>query len=220
MSVRKRERERESESIRSFVFVAQKLFGFERESGWPDLAKIHHFIEFSKSLAKNWEDIRYFVKVYPTLAIYLCPIGLIFNILIAQILKKTFLSLVTLSRGWDWKWENSFKRKLLAPFVLSFLLSFFIPFLSSVIFCPKILIESMSISQADFFYRPALANFFKGPLRPLFRLFLCFQTNITILTANKCEKMSIQYTVLGFEPTTFRKWVSSHNHLTRAPPLL
>ena len=134
---RERERERESESIRSVVFVAQKLFGFERESGWPDLAKIHHFIEFSKSLAKNWEDIRYFVKVYPTLAIYLCPIGLIFNILIAQILNKTFLSLVTLSRGWDWKWENSFKRKLLAPFVLSFLLSFFIPFLSSVIFCPE-----------------------------------------------------------------------------------
>ena len=25
-------------------------------------------------------------------------------------------------------------------------------------------------------------------------------------------KMSIQYTVLGFEPTTFRTWVSSHNH--------
>ena len=30
-----------------------------------------------------------------------------------------------------------------------------------------------------------------------------FQTNITIVTTNKCEKMSIQYTVLGFEPTTF-----------------
>ena len=25
-------------------------------------------------------------------------------------------------------------------------------------------------------------------------------------------KISIQYTVLGFEPTTFRTWVSSHNH--------
>ena len=32
--------------------------------------------------------------------------------------------------------------------------------------------------------------------------------------------MSIQYTVPGFEPTTFGTWVSSHNHLTRAPTLL
>ena len=38
---------------------------------------------------------------------------------------------------------------------------------------------------------------------PRFRLFSSFQTNITILTTNKCEKMSIQYAVLGFEPTTF-----------------
>ena len=29
--------------------------------------------------------------------------------------------------------------------------------------------------------------------------------------------MSIQYTVPGFESTTFGTWVSSHNHLTRAP---
>ena len=29
--------------------------------------------------------------------------------------------------------------------------------------------------------------------------------------------MSIQYTVLGFELTTFGTLVSSHNHLTRAP---
>ena len=39
--------------------------------------------------------------------------------------------------------------------------------------------------------------------RPLFIYFRLFQTNITIFTTNKCEKMSIQYTVLGFEPTTF-----------------
>ena len=31
-----------------------------------------------------------------------------------------------------------------------------------------------------------------------------FQTNITtFFTANICEKMSIQYTVLGFKPTAF-----------------
>ena len=29
--------------------------------------------------------------------------------------------------------------------------------------------------------------------------------------------MSIQYTVTGFEPTTFGMWVSSHNQETRAP---
>ena len=46
--------------------------------------------------------------------------------------------------------------------------------------------------------------FFKmGQPRPLFHLFSSFQTHITIFTTNKCEKMSIQYTVLGFEPTTF-----------------
>ena len=30
-----------------------------------------------------------------------------------------------------------------------------------------------------------------------------FSNNIKNFTTNKCEKMSIQYTVLGFEPTTF-----------------
>ena len=33
-------------------------------------------------------------------------------------------------------------------------------------------------------------------------------------------KMSIQYTVPGLELTTFGTWVSSHNHLTRAPALI
>ena len=36
-----------------------------------------------------------------------------------------------------------------------------------------------------------------------FVYFRSFQTNITIFTTNICEKMSIQYTVPGFEPTTF-----------------
>ena len=39
--------------------------------------------------------------------------------------------------------------------------------------------------------------------QPLSRFNLSFQTKNTILTTNKCEKMSIQYSVLGFEPTTF-----------------
>ena len=32
--------------------------------------------------------------------------------------------------------------------------------------------------------------------------------------------MSIQYKVLGFEPTTFKIWVPSHNHLTKADALV
>ena len=43
--------------------------------------------------------------------------------------------------------------------------------------------------------------FINGPSQPLFRLFSSFQRNI--FTTNKCEKMSIQYKVLGFEPITF-----------------
>ena len=34
-----------------------------------------------------------------------------------------------------------------------------------------------------------------GQPRPLFHLFLSFQTHITMFTTNKCEKMSIQYKV-------------------------
>ena len=55
--------------------------------------------------------------------------------------------------------------------------------------------------------------FFKkmGQPRPLIVYFRSFQAKIiTIFTT--CEKMSIQYTVLGFELTTFWTRVSSHNH--------
>ena len=44
-----------------------------------------------------------------------------------------------------------------------------------------------------------------------FRLVLSSLTNITYLATNKCDKMSIQYTVLGFELITFGTRVSSHN---------
>ena len=48
--------------------------------------------------------------------------------------------------------------------------------------------------------------FNNGQPRPLLSfIFGSFQTNInTIDATNKCEKMSIQYMVPGFEPTTFR----------------
>ena len=42
--------------------------------------------------------------------------------------------------------------------------------------------------------------------------FQSFQTNNTIFTTNQCWKMSIQYMVLGFEPTTSQAWVVTHNH--------
>ena len=51
-----------------------------------------------------------------------------------------------------------------------------------------------------------------GHPRPLYSLFSSFPTNITIFTTNKCEKISIHYMVLGFEPMTFGTLVSSHNH--------
>ena len=63
-----------------------------------------------------------------------------------------------------------------------------------------------------------LGTFLKiGPLLPLFRLFLSFSNKHCNFYNNKCAKMYIEYPVLGFEPTTFGKWVSSHNHLTTAP---
>ena len=58
-----------------------------------------------------------------------------------------------------------------------------------------------------------------GQPRPLFVYFRSFKTKITNFTTNLCEKMSIQYKVPGFEPTTFGMWVSSHNHKIRAPAL-
>ena len=39
---------------------------------------------------------------------------------------------------------------------------------------------------------------------PLFVYFWSSQTNITIFKTNLCDKMSIQYMVLGFEPMSFR----------------
>ena len=40
------------------------------------------------------------------------------------------------------------------------------------------------------------SSFLKRAIPGLFLLFLSLQTNITICTTSKCEKMSIQYTVM------------------------
>ena len=48
------------------------------------------------------------------------------------------------------------------------------------------------------------ACFLKGPTPASFSfIFGLFKQTLQIFTTNICEKMSIQYTVLGFEPTTF-----------------
>ena len=54
-------------------------------------------------------------------------------------------------------------------------------------------------------YKISSLSFFKknGPTPASFNLFSSFQTHITIFTPNKCEKMSIQYTVPGFKLMTF-----------------
>ena len=63
--------------------------------------------------------------------------------------------------------------------------------------------------------RPWIDDFIlkMGHPRPLFVYFRSFSNKLQYnFTTNLCEKMSIQYTALGFEPTTLRMWVSSHNH--------
>ena len=51
-----------------------------------------------------------------------------------------------------------------------------------------------------------------GKPRPIFRLFSVFLNKQYNFTTNQGEKMSIQYTVLGFEPTTSQTRVVTHNH--------
>ena len=50
-----------------------------------------------------------------------------------------------------------------------------------------------------------------GQPRPLFNLFSFFQTHYNFYI-KKCVKTTNQYTVPGFELTTFGTWASSHNH--------
>ena len=61
--------------------------------------------------------------------------------------------------------------------------------------------------ESAFMNNPGSTIFYKkmGQPRPLFCLFSSFQTNNTILTSNKCEK--VQYLALGFELTTSRPGV-------------
>ena len=51
-----------------------------------------------------------------------------------------------------------------------------------------------------------------GPTPASFSFIFAFPNTYYNFTTNKFEKMSIQYTVPGFELTSFGTWVSSHNH--------
>ena len=60
--------------------------------------------------------------------------------------------------------------------------------------------------------------FNNGPTSASFCLLSSFQQIKNTFLQQINAKKSIQYTMLWFEPTIFRLRVSSHNHLTRAPP--
>ena len=73
-----------------------------------------------------------------------------------------------------------------------------------------------ALSDADFANTGVFTHIFINKLSwHLFNLFSSFQPNINFYF-KYMWKMSIQCTVLGLEPTTFRKWVHSHNHKTRS----
>ena len=75
-----------------------------------------------------------------------------------------------------------------------------------------VLVENDFLKSEKDFLAVVVVILKMGHPRPLFRLFSSFHTDITIFTTNICEKMNIQYMVLGFEPTTFRTSFSFHNH--------
>ena len=56
--------------------------------------------------------------------------------------------------------------------------------------------------------------------RPIFDCIQSFQSNSTIIYNKFMWEMCIKYPVPGFKLTTSRLWVSSPNHLTRAPSRL
>ena len=80
----------------------------------------------------------------------------------------------------------------------------------------QLVIKRTDFEHFKWLYHYSQHCFLKSNYRPLFRLFSSFQTNIKFLQ-QIYVKMSIQYALLGYEPTSFGTWVSCYNHLTRAP---
>ena len=81
-----------------------------------------------------------------------------------------------------------------AWWVLTLLLYLCLPVLAMHLFLPFLFLKKNRPTPASFSF-----------------IFGLFKQTLQIFNTNICEKMSIQYTVLGFEPTTFGTWVSSHN---------
>ena len=60
-----------------------------------------------------------------------------------------------------------------------------------------------SLKSLKVWYQPQISYFLNGPTPASFIVnFRSFQTNIITIFTSICEKMSIQYAVPGFEPTT------------------
>ena len=119
--------------------------------------------------------------------------------------RKLWLTTVQTNIHWQWLWQSS-GRLFLGKEIYSsspnrpslfFQLSHF---------------ERMIVNKAIGRSCSILSTFFKKLTNPglFFIYFWSFQTNNTIFTANRCEKMSIQYTALGFKPTAFQTWVVTH----------
>ena len=54
--------------------------------------------------------------------------------------------------------------------------------------------------------------FLDGPTQASFHLFLVFLNKQYNFYNKSMQKMSIQYMVPGFKPTTFQTWVITHKH--------
>ena len=73
---------------------------------------------------------------------------------------------------------------------------------------PVLLLFTLGLCKQKYIFQQINPeNIDLGFPRPLFRLFLSFSNK----RHNFYKYLSIQYLMLGFESTTFRKWILSHN---------
>ena len=85
---------------------------------------------------------------------------------------------------------------------------------------PNLWLAWWELCYKCFLNRPFPACFKKNrPTMASFSFIFVFSNTHYNFPTNKCENMSIQNTVPGFELTAFGTWVSSHYHKTKAPAL-
>ena len=79
--------------------------------------------------------------------------------------------------------------------------------------CPRWSFCSEKVSKQEIYFLngPTTASF--SFIFSLFKQTIQFLQQINV----KNVQISIQYTALGFKPTTFQTWVVTHYHKTRAP---